>query len=55
MGLILGRGKDFAFHLSVQTSSGAHTAPCPHVSGGSFPGIKRPGVQLIIHLIYDRG
>jgi hypothetical protein len=33
----------FSLFYSVQTSSGAHPASNPIDSGGSFPGIKRPG------------
>jgi hypothetical protein len=34
---------DFSLLLVVQTDSGAHPASYPMGTGGSFPGVKRPG------------
>jgi hypothetical protein len=35
--------RNFSLHHSVQNGSGAHPASYPMVTGGSFPGVKRPG------------
>ena len=40
------RQKDFFLLQNIQTSSGAHPAPCSIQCRGHFPGIKRPGHEL---------
>jgi hypothetical protein len=34
---------NFSLHHCVQNGSGAHPASYPMDTGGSFPGVKRPG------------
>jgi hypothetical protein len=34
---------NFSLHHRVQNGAGTHPASCPLGTGGSFPGIKRPG------------
>jgi hypothetical protein len=40
---IPGKGKGFSPLHSVQTGSGAHPVFYPMGTGGSFPGVNRPG------------
>jgi hypothetical protein len=38
-----GGAENFSLHHRVQNGSGAHPSSYPMGTGGSFPGVKRPG------------
>jgi hypothetical protein len=40
-----GGGSNFSLHHRAQHGSGAHPASYPKGNRGSFPGVKRPGLE----------
>jgi len=50
-GSILGKGKRFFFSKkNAQIDCMANLAPYPVGTAGLFPGVKRPGMKVTIHL-----